>query len=207
MCFWPKKSHPMGNRREGKKLMAIKLDMERAYTNDCILVARASTVEARAVNEVLQRYCSMSGQQVNIAKSQVIFGVDVHPRHRQWIKRALNMPEAQCPITYLGVPVGMKRLPISAFRPLLERIRTKLTAWKSRSLSFAGKISLVQTVLQSIPVYLLSSGWVPKSILEKIDGFRRKFLWSRDGDGCGLALSAWSGCVQARKMVDWDLAH
>ena len=32
------------------------------FADDCILVAQASTVEARAMNEVLQRYCSMSDQ-------------------------------------------------------------------------------------------------------------------------------------------------
>ena len=96
------------------------------------------------------------------------------------------------------VSVEMKRLPISAFHPLLERIRTKLTAWKLRSLSFAGKIIIVQTILQSILVYLLSSGWVPKLILEKIDSFC-KFLGSRDGDGHGLVLSAWLGMCTSKE--------
>ena len=70
------------------------------------------------------------------------------------------MFEGRCPIQCLGVTIGMKRLPLSAFNPLLERIRLKLAAWKAKALSFAGKSMLVNSVFQSIPFYLMSSSWV-----------------------------------------------
>ena len=40
---------------------------------------------------------------------------------------------------------------------------------------------------------------MPKSILEKIDGWCTKFLWSRDGEGHGLALAAWNGLCKSKK--------
>ena len=101
------------------------------------------------------------------------------------------MSEARYPIKYLGVSIGMKRLSLPSFNPLLEKIRNKLASWKGSALSFAGNSTLIQLVLQSILVYLMSSGWVPKTVLEKIDVYCRTFIWSKDGESRGIALAAW----------------
>jgi len=95
------------------------------------------------------------------------------------------MNEACCPINYLGVVIGMKMLPCATFNPLLDKIRNKLASWKGRLISFASKFTFIQSVLQSISVYFFSSGWVPKSMLERIEGYCRRFLWSRDGEHLG----------------------
>ena len=87
--------------------------------------------------------------------------------------------------------IGLKRLPLSAFDPLLEQIRCKLSAWKARAFSFAGKVTLIHSILQAIPVYIMSSGGVPKALLKKIDCYCRRFLWSNDGERRGLVLVAW----------------
>jgi len=126
------------------------------------------------------------------------FNLIVHTRQRGYIKRELHMTESWCPIHYLGVAIGIKRLPLSAFNPLLEKIRGKLSAWKVRTLCFAGKSTLVQSVLQSIPVYVTSSGWVSESFLEKVDGYCRRFLWSKDGDSRGLSLVAWDSLCRLK---------
>jgi len=47
------------------------------YPYDNLLVAKASFEEADVIKRVLDEYCSMSGQKVNMTKSHVIFGSDV----------------------------------------------------------------------------------------------------------------------------------
>jgi len=37
----------------------------------------------------------------------------------------------------------------------------------------------------------MCSGWVPKTVLDKVDEYCRRFLWSRDGEGRGLVLAVW----------------
>ena len=101
------------------------------YADDCLLVAHASVEEVGVVREVLKEYCVISGQQVNITKSLIIFGSEVHHRHRRSINRILQMSESRCLIQYLGVTIGMKRLPISAFNHILERVRNKLSTWEA----------------------------------------------------------------------------
>ena len=81
---------------------------------------------------------------------------------------------------------------------MLERIRNKLTSWKARALSFPGKTVLVQSVIQSIPVYLMSSGWVPKTPLDKIKSYCRGFLWSKDHGRHGIPLVSWEKMCRNR---------
>jgi len=69
-----------------------------------------------------------------------------------------------------------------------------------KALSFVGKSTLVNSVLQSIPVYLMSSSWIPKSLLEKADAYCRRFLWSKDAETQGTSLMTWD--VVCRRRAD-----
>jgi len=77
------------------------------------MVAQASIAEADVLSDVIKEYYCMSGEKVDMAKSQVIYGVNIRPRQRRLIKRALKVEETHCPIKYLEVFIGMKRLPHS----------------------------------------------------------------------------------------------
>ena len=44
----------------------------------------------------------------------------------------------------------------------------------------------------------LSTGWVPKAFMEKIDGYCRRFLWSIDGEVHGLARAAWKELCKSK---------
>ncbi|KAL8141586.1 hypothetical protein V2J09_014618 [Rumex salicifolius] len=58
---------------------------------------------------------------------------------------------------YLGIPVLHKTIDKETFKPLLERIKGKLTGWRSRILSMASRIMLAKSVLTSIPIYSMAT--------------------------------------------------
>jgi len=130
---------------------------------------------------VLKEYGRLSGQKVKMAKSQIIYGEGVPSRVQRHIKRTLQMNEAHCPIKYLGVKylgvnIRMKRLPRVAFELLLERLRAKLSSWKGRALSFAGKITHSSSA--TVDSSLFNVKWMgPKTILDK--------MMNATGDSCG----------------------
>lgn len=78
---------------------------------------------------------------------------------------------------YLGDKVGQSRKTVAAWDPLISRMSSKLAGWKCSQVNFAGRLTLTQNCLCSIPSYWFSINKIPKSVCVKLDMIRRKFLW------------------------------
>jgi hypothetical protein len=52
-----------------------------------------------------------------------------------------------------------------------ERIEKKLSSWKEKYLSVGGRLVLINLVLSSLPMFMLSFFEIPNGVLEKIDYF------------------------------------
>ncbi|KAL8159560.1 hypothetical protein V2J09_001097 [Rumex salicifolius] len=59
--------------------------------------------------------------------------------------------------SYLGMPVLHCKVSKTTFQPLIDKISAKLTGWKGKTLSFAGRITLAKSVLSSIPLYNMAT--------------------------------------------------
>jgi len=47
-------------------------------------------------------------------------------------------------------------------------------------LSVGGRLVLINSVLSSLPMFMLSFFEIPKGVLEKIDCFRSRFYWQSE---------------------------
>ncbi|KAF7807320.1 FKBP-type peptidyl-prolyl cis-trans isomerase [Senna tora] len=59
----------------------------------------------------------------------------------------------------------------------VEKIDSKLSAWKQLTLSTAGRITLVNSVIFAIPTYYMQDVILSTSILNKIKQTERSFIW------------------------------
>ena len=84
---------------------------------------------------------------------------------------------------YLGVPVGANMNIIKNWKPIIKNFHSKLSVWKSKSLSFGGRLTLLKSVLGNLPTYYLSLFKSPVGVLEELEKIRRSFLWG-GCDGC-----------------------
>jgi hypothetical protein len=96
------------------------------------------------------------------------------------------------PFTYLGLPLGTTKLTIQEFMSLLTRIEKRLMGITPRA-SYAGRLTLCNSVLSSLPAYIMCMVQLPIEIIEQINNYRRHCLWR----GCDLnkkgnCLVAWS---------------
>jgi hypothetical protein len=57
-----------------------------------------------------------------------------------------------------------------------ERIEKKLSRWKEKYLSVGGRVVLINSVLMSLPMFMMSFFEVPKGVLEKIGYYRSQFF-------------------------------
>ena len=61
-----------------------------------------------------------------------------------------------------------------------ERFQKRLNRWRSKMLSVGGRLVLLNSVLSSLPMFMLSFFELPKGVLKKLDYFRSRFCWQSD---------------------------
>ncbi|XP_052622021.1 uncharacterized protein LOC128127534 [Lactuca sativa] len=62
-------------------------------------------------------------------------------------------------------------------RPVIERFRSRLSLWKSKTLSLGGRLTLSKAVLGSLPTFYFSLFVAPASVIKTLEKLRRNFLW------------------------------
>lgn len=97
---------------------------------------------------------------------------------------------------YLGLPIGVSSKKESFWQPLINKVKQKLTNWKAESLNQAGRLTLVKSVMDSIPLYWMNLHYMPSVVLKKMEKLRGDFLWGQTG----------TKFSQERKLhlVSWD---
>ena len=89
----------------------------------------------------------------------------------QWRKEAveyLNCRILSMPFTYLGIPIRANPRRSELWDPVIRKCERKLARWKQRHLSFGGRVTLIQSILTSIPIYFFSFFRVPSRIVDKL---------------------------------------
>lgn len=67
------------------------------------------------------------------------------------------------------------------FSFIKDRTRIKVQSWKEKFLSQAGKEIPLKFVIVTIPTYVMSCFFRPKSICKSIKSIQRKFWWGSKG--------------------------
>ena len=60
------------------------------------------------------------------------------------------------PIPYLGFQLGINPRRVVAWKAVVDRIKSRLASWKAGILSMVGRLSLIKSVLNHLPIYYTS---------------------------------------------------
>lgn len=82
----------------------------------------------------------------------------------------------------LGLPLYVGHMRNNMFDPFLARVQKKVVGWKSKLLSFGGKIVLIKHVLNSMPIHMLSVLNIPKGVISGLKKIFLNFLWGNSVD-------------------------
>nr|KAJ0192616.1 hypothetical protein LSAT_V11C800391510 [Lactuca sativa] len=127
-----------------------------------------------------------SGLRVNFHKSKV-FGIGTSNHETSQWANILGCVVGALPFTYLVVPIGANMNLKRNWLPVINKFRSKLSKWKSKTLSFGGRLTLVKSVLRNLPTFYLSLFKAPIGVIETLEKIRRRFLW---GDNGGLGIGS-----------------
>jgi len=109
------------------------------YADDVVLFSKASRKDAASLVKTLEKYCRWSGQAINKNKLGVFFSKYTQNQARRSIKGILQVKSLKKDAVYLGVPMFLSKAPSKDFAFLQGKLEAKLTGWRSKCLSWAGR--------------------------------------------------------------------
>ncbi|KAJ0604634.1 putative RNA-directed DNA polymerase [Helianthus annuus] len=183
------------------------------FADDLFLFARGDPNSASVILESLNLFKNMSGLVPSMNKSTVFFwGVPNYVKDQ--IRSLMQFEEGVLPVRYLGVPLISTRLIYNDCKKLVENMESRISDWKAKSLSFAGRLQLIRSVLSSMHVYWASVFILPKRIIYDLEDRMRRFLWAQGNNIKGKAKVNWSrvclpkneGGLGIRKLHDMNNA-
>ncbi|BFG41860.1 hypothetical protein CerSpe_281350 [Prunus speciosa] len=89
------------------------------------------------------------------------------------------------------MPLLHSRPTSDTYNGLVDRVTSRLAAWKSKLLSIAGRATLVHVVTSSIPIYTMQTVKLPVSVCEHLDRLNRNFFWGGREEKNKVHLCQW----------------
>nr|GEV32463.1 hypothetical protein [Tanacetum cinerariifolium] len=162
------------------------------FADDLFLFAHGDVDSARVIMDTLEEFKEASRLTPSLPKNTAYF-CNVLNYTKLDILNILPFEEGKLPVKYLGVPLVPSRLLYKDCKELMENVKGRISDWKNKSFSFAGRMQLIQSVLASMHVYwasvfILLTGlmgrmsWGWRKILH-VCNMVRPFIWFRVGDG------------------------
>ena len=104
---------------------------------------------------------------ISAKKSRIYFSPNVPLNARDDICGLLNIVETSCLGKYLGFLPNHRGVSRNRYNFIVEKVITKLSGWKTKFLSFAGRTVLINSVMVAIPNRIMQGVALPSHLCEK----------------------------------------
>ncbi|KAL9668212.1 hypothetical protein QQ045_002588 [Rhodiola kirilowii] len=130
------------------------------YADDMLLFTNGSERSIKNLMHMFNNFCTWTGQVLNSSKS---------------------FSEGKFPTTYLEAPLFPGRVKIEYLQKVEEHICGRITGWMRNMLSLGGRITLVESSLNSMAVHVLASLPNPAAVINHIRSLLSNFIWDSGG--------------------------
>jgi hypothetical protein len=168
------------------------------YADDTLCIGEASVENLWSLKAMLRGFEMASGLKVNFWKSALL-GINVSPEFLEAACTFLNCRQGSIPFKYLGLPIGANPRRESTWFPLVDHFRKRLFSWRNKHISFGGRIVLINSVLNAIPIFYLSFMKIPTMVWKKVVRIQREFLWGGVRGGKKVSWIKWEVVCKDKK--------
>ncbi|WOL02152.1 hypothetical protein Cni_G10871 [Canna indica] len=112
-------------------------------------------------------------RKINFSKSECFFPSAYPKAKKEAICKLLGIKESPIPLKYLGAYIDKGKIPVNIQRQMISKAESKLKCWASKNVSQAGKVVLLNSVINSIPMHTLATSWINEGVVkdyEKLKG-------------------------------------
>ncbi|XP_048490060.1 uncharacterized protein LOC125492014 [Beta vulgaris subsp. vulgaris] len=180
------------------------------FADDLMMFCKGDPHSVALIVRTLKAFTATSGLEASPAKSAIYFG-NVKVNVQYSILRVFGYNKGEFPFHYLGVPITTKKLKRADCDVLVDKILKQIMCWSSRHLSYAARVTLVNSVLLSLHIYWTQIFLLHEGVLNKIVQICKAFLWEGRVNLLKIPPVAnkedslwikWIHCVYLREM-DW----
>jgi hypothetical protein len=169
------------------------------FVDDTLLMGSPTVHEANSLLEILQTFSDTSCLDCNKDKSQIFFFNMPLPIQCH-ISVILGFNRSSLPSKYLGIPLIDNALRNSSWEHILSSFTKRLSSWTFRALNLPSRLTLLQVVLQALPIYSFSALTAPKFILTIIKSLQRNFIWQGLNTGKKIVLVSWDKLCRPKEQ-------
>jgi hypothetical protein len=137
------------------------------YVVDMIIFMDNNIEKAKNLKLLLCAFEELLGLKINYHKSEIFCFYGARNSENMY-SQLFGCQIVSYPFKYLGIPMHYKKLNNIDWKALEQRIEKKLSRWKGKLLSVGGRLVLINSILTSMVLFMLSFFEVPRGVLEKI---------------------------------------
>ncbi|GJT92663.1 RNA-directed DNA polymerase, eukaryota, reverse transcriptase zinc-binding domain protein [Tanacetum coccineum] len=168
------------------------------YADDVVFIGEWNNNNIQTLLSVLRCFYLASGLKINLHKSKLM-GIGVSSNVVAAAASLIGCSILTAPFNYLGVKVGSNMSRINSWDDVISKVSSRLSKWKLKLLSIGGRLTLLKSVLTSIPLYHMSIFKVPIGVLNHLESIRRNFFYGVDGSDRKLAWIGWNMVLTSKK--------
>ncbi|GJS10251.1 RNA-directed DNA polymerase, eukaryota [Tanacetum coccineum] len=168
------------------------------YADDAVFIGKWDKANFTDIVQVLKCFFLASGLKINIHKSKLM-GIGIAQEEVSVAANLIGCTTFTTPFNYLGVKVGTAISRSCSWEDVLSKISARLSKWKIKTLSIGGRLTLIKSVLTSLPLYHMSIYKVPKGVLNRMEAIRWRFFYGQDNNEKKLSMIGWQKILASKK--------
>jgi hypothetical protein len=157
-------------------------------------------VEWRRLLKILEIYKAGSGQKLNLSKTSIFFSRNTPLERKHEILQQSGLVESTRIESYLGLPTFIGKSKHLAFQDIVKRVTNRLSNWKIKFLSQAGKEVLLKAMIHAIPTYSMRVFLLPISLCKEINKLMQNFWWSHMSNNSKIHWMSWKKMGRAKSI-------
>ncbi|CAO2821233.1 unnamed protein product [Amaranthus hypochondriacus] len=139
------------------------------FADDLLFFGEAYMETISTIKEILYDFSLESRLSANPQKFTLCFSRNAIVAIKKALSDLLSITVSDCLGPYLGFPLQDKRPSLSTLHEITRKISSRLASWKSKLLSKAGRLVLINSTLNSIPSNISSCIRFRKALSSRID--------------------------------------
>nr|GEX10206.1 RNA-directed DNA polymerase, eukaryota [Tanacetum cinerariifolium] len=168
------------------------------YADDVMFVGQWCDSNINILVHALECFHRASGLKMNISKSKIL-GIHVEAMKVKQAASKLGCLILNTHFSYLGTNVEGSMSRVHAWDEVVEKVTSRLSRWKMKTLSIGGRLTLLKSVLGSIPIFHMLIFKVPSSVLQRLESIQSRFFKGHDLGSNKASWVKWSNVLTPKE--------